>query len=261
MATRSAVSLLPVTPFPMVAEGDDVAEMILAKGNNLGWEDGDVVVVTGKVISKAEGRLVALRTVMPSPRALALAALTEKDPRLVELVLRESIEVVRARPGVLLVRHRLGFVSAMAGIDRSNVNGGEDEVLLFPIDPDASAVRLRDRLQKATGRGLGLVISDSHGRPFRVGNIGVAIGVAGLLALIELEGTPDLFGRPLSRASVMPVADVVACAAGLVSGEAAEGVPVVVVRGAVVPVDDGRAGDLLRSPESDLFAQPDCPYD
>jgi coenzyme F420-0:L-glutamate ligase/coenzyme F420-1:gamma-L-glutamate ligase len=254
MPAPAAISLLPIWPFPLVAPGDDIAAMILGAG--VGWEDGDVVVVTGKIVSKAEGRLVRLDTVTPSARALELATATDKDARLVELVLRESIGVIRARPGILLVRHRLGFISAMAGIDRSNVGRGEDEVLLLPVDPDASASRLRARLQEATGRRLAVVVSDSHGRPFRHGNVGVAIGVAGLAPLIQLEGVADLFGRPLSRASVVPVADAIAGAGGLVSGEAAEGIPVVVVRGLRIADQGGRSADLLRSPEEDLFAGP-----
>ena len=255
MPAPAAISLLPISPFPLVAAGDDIAAMILGAG--VAWEDGDVVVVTGKIVSKAEGRLVRLDTVTPSARALQLATATDKDARLVELVLRESIGVIRARPGILLVRHRLGFISAMAGIDRSNVGRGEEEVLLLPVDPDASASRLRVRLQEATGRRLAVVVSDSHGRPFRHGNVGVAIGVAGLAPLIQLEGVPDLFGRPLSRASVVPVADAIAGAGGLVSGEAAEGIPVVVVRGLRIGDEGGRSADLLRSPEEDLFAGPD----
>jgi coenzyme F420-0:L-glutamate ligase / coenzyme F420-1:gamma-L-glutamate ligase len=255
MSAPAAISLLPISPFPLVAPGDDLAALIVGAG--VEWEDGDVVVVTGKIVSKAEGRLVRLDTVTPGARALELSTATDKDARLVELVLRESIAVIRARPGILLVRHRLGFISAMAGIDRSNVGRAEDEVLLLPVDPDASAGRLRVRLQEATGRRLAVVVSDSHGRPFRHGNVGVAIGVAGLAPLIQLEGVPDLFGRPLSRASVVPVADAIAGAGGLVSGEAAEGIPVVVVRGLRIGEQGGRSADLLRSPEEDLFAGPD----
>jgi len=255
MPATPAISLLAISPFPLVAPGDDIATMILDA--QLPWEDGDVVVVTGKIVSKAEGRLVRLDTVTPSTRAIELAAATDKDARLVELVLRESIDVIRARPGILLVRHRLGFISAMAGIDRSNVGGDEDDVLLLPVDPDGSATRLRAQLQEATGRQLAVVVSDSHGRPFRHGNVGVAIGVAGVPPLIQLEGVPDLFGRALSRASVVPVVDAIAGAAGLVSGEAAEGIPVVVVRGLRVGGEGGRAADLLRSPEEDLFARPE----
>jgi coenzyme F420-0:L-glutamate ligase/coenzyme F420-1:gamma-L-glutamate ligase len=249
--------------FPLVRAGDDLAALILTglARSGLALEADDVVVVTGKVVSKAEGRLVDLAAVEPSPRAERLGAETEKDPRLVELVLRESVDVIRARPGNLLVRHRLGWVSAMAGIDRSNVEGGDDVALLLPADPDASAAAVRAALHAATGVWVGVVVTDSHGRPFRVGNTGVALGVAGLPALRELEGRPDLYGRPLTAASVVPVADLVASTAMLVSGEADEGRPVVLVRGLRLgeePASPGTA--LLRPPDRDLFAVPDRDY-
>jgi coenzyme F420-0:L-glutamate ligase/coenzyme F420-1:gamma-L-glutamate ligase len=181
-----------------------------------------------------------------------LAALTDKDPRMVELVLRESTAVVRAGPNVLVVRHRLGFVSANAGIDQSNVNGGEDTALLLPLDPDESARQLRERLGELTGVAPAVVLSDSHGRPFRMGNVGVAVGAAGLPALRDLRGQPDLFGRPL-KISLQGLADEIASAANLLSGEGAEGLPVVLLRGLRFTPSDGRAADLVRPPEMDLF--------
>jgi coenzyme F420-0:L-glutamate ligase/coenzyme F420-1:gamma-L-glutamate ligase len=256
-----SVSLLPVAGLPLVREGDDLAALLVDAGP--GFLDGDVVVVTGKVVSKAEGCLVDLATITPSDRALRLAALTEKDPRLVELVLRESVAVVRARPGNLLVRHRLGWVSAVAGIDRSNVEGDDDHALVLPSDPDASARALRERLRSLTGVSVGVVISDSHGRPFRLGNTGVAIGSAGVEVVRYLEGRPDLFGRPLSGASIVPVADLLCSAALLVSGEADEGIAAVVVRG--LASDEASAGDtaleLVRPADRDMFAIPDADYD
>lgn len=242
------LTLIGIEGVPPVQPGDEVAELI-AKG--LAAEpllDGDVVVVASKIVSKAEGRFVRLADVAPSPRAVELAAVTDKDPRLVELALRESVEVVRAVPGVLLTKHRLGFTSANAGIDRSNVGGADDVVLVLPVDPDASAERIR----AALGGKVAVVISDTHGRPFRRGNVGVAIGVAGLPALVDARGTPDLFGRVL-EATVIPLADAVAAAAALVTGEAAEGVPAVIVRGLRWDGEPGRASDLVRTPEEDLF--------
>lgn len=223
--------------------------------------DGDVVVVTGKIVSKAEGRLVDLAAIEPSARAERLATITEKDPRLVELILSESVDVIRARPGNLLVRHRLGYVSAAAGIDRSNVGGNDEIALLLPADPDGSAETLRRQLSADTGSDVAVVITDSHGRPFRVGNTGVALGAAGLAVVQELEGHPDLFGRPLTAASVVPVADLIACAAMLVTGEADEGRPVVIVRGLSISGSPPRpASALIRDPTRDLFAIADRDY-
>jgi coenzyme F420-0:L-glutamate ligase/coenzyme F420-1:gamma-L-glutamate ligase len=185
-------------------------------------------------------------------RLQRLAAITGKDPRMVELVVRESTAVVRAAPNVLVVRHRLGFVSANAGIDQSNVDGGEGTALLLPRDPDESARNLRARLSVRTGVAPAIVLSDSHGRPFRMGNVGVAVGAAGLPALRDLRGQPDLFGRPL-KISLQGLADEIASAANLVSGEGAEGLPVVLLRGLRLPPADGRAADLVRPPEQDLF--------
>jgi coenzyme F420-0:L-glutamate ligase/coenzyme F420-1:gamma-L-glutamate ligase len=246
----------------MVEAGDDLAALIVLAldRSDLVLRADDVVVVTGKIVSKAEGRTIALDTVTPSARATQLAQITDKDPRLVELVLGESAEVVRARLGVLLVRHRLGYVSAMAGIDRSNVADSDEIALLLPADPDRSAAELRAALGSATGASSAVVITDSHGRAFRKGNTGVAIGSSGLEAMRVLEGEPDLFGRPLTAASVVPVADLVASAAMLVSGEGSEGVPAVVVRGLRYRDSSRGAAELIRTPAEDLFAQPDSQY-
>jgi coenzyme F420-0:L-glutamate ligase / coenzyme F420-1:gamma-L-glutamate ligase len=261
------LSVVPLTGLPLVERGDDLAELILVALARAEIElvTSDVVVVTGKIVSKAEGRAVALVTVEPSRRAVKLALATDKDPRLVELVLQESAEVIRARPGVLLVRHRLGYVSAMAGIDRSNVADDDEIALLLPEDPDRSAAGLRAVPAAATGVAPAVVITDSHGRAFRKGNTGVAIGASGIEAMRVLEGEPDLFGRPLTAASVVPVADLVASTAMLVSGEGNEGVPVVVVRGlgfrdAASSGPGVGAAPLIRPPGEDFFAQPDAEY-
>jgi coenzyme F420-0:L-glutamate ligase / coenzyme F420-1:gamma-L-glutamate ligase len=253
MPAAPAITLLGVGGLPLVRAGDDLVALIVdalaAQGTPLA--DGDVVVITSKIVSKAEGRFVDMGTVTPSARARTLAAATDKDPRLVELVLRESTAVSRARPGILIVRHRLGFTSSVAGIDHSNVDADDDLVLLLPADPDASAVRLRAGLEGATGRRLGVVLTDTHGRPFRRGNIGVAIGVAGLPSLVDLRGNVDLFGHVL-KATEVPLADMVAAAAGLIAGETVERLPVVVLRGLRL-VGDGRGADLVRQPELDLY--------
>lgn len=247
MAAPGAVSLIPVPGLPRVQPGDDLAALIAAR---VELEPGDVVVVASKVVSKSEGCIVDLAGLEPSSRANELASVTGKDPRLVELILRESTEVVRAVPGVLLVRHRLGFTSANGAIDASNVGLGDDTVLVLPDDPDASASRLREAL----GGDVGVVIADTHGRAFRRGNVGVAIGIAGVVGLDDQRGSVDLFGRVL-EATVVPTADLLAAAAGLVSGEAAEGIPVVIVRGSgALSTSGAKAGELLRLPDEDLFA-------
>jgi coenzyme F420-0:L-glutamate ligase/coenzyme F420-1:gamma-L-glutamate ligase len=211
-----------------------------------------VLVLAQKIVSKAEGRLVHLPEVAPSPRALELAVTTGKDPRLVELILGEATEVLRARPGLLVVEHRLGFVCANAGVDQSNVAGSDDWALLLPVDPDASARRLRDAIRAASGAELAVIVSDSHGRAWRFGVVGVAIGVAGLHPLSDLRGQPDLTGRPLQITEV-GTADELAAAAGLLMGQADAGTPAVLVRGAAFVAGEGRLRELLRPKQQDLF--------
>jgi coenzyme F420-0:L-glutamate ligase / coenzyme F420-1:gamma-L-glutamate ligase len=239
---------------PLIAEGDDLAAIILAalKRAGLALQNDDALVISSKIVSKAEGRRVDLRTVEPGDEAQRLAEITRKDPRIVELVLRESAQVSRAVPGVLVTQHRLGFVSANAGIDQSNVGESRDDVLLLPLEPDTSAARIRQALATATGVQVGIVLSDSHGRPFRMGNVGVAIGVAGMPALVDLRGQFDLFGREL-RVSTQGYADLVASAAHLLCGEGDEGRPVVHIRGLKFTTDDGQASDLNRPHEQDLY--------
>ena len=219
----------------------------------LALQAGDVLAVAQKIVSKAEGRLVDLRDVESGEVATQLAEQVGKDPRLMELILRESEEVSRLRPGVIIVRHRLGFTSANAGIDRSNVGPeGEERVLLLPLDPDASARRIRETIATARGMEVGIVITDSHGRPFRLGTVGVAIGVAGLPALWDRRGETDLYGYHLQHTDV-GVADEIAAAAGLLMGQAAEGLPAVLLRGLHLPTADGWATDLVRPKELDLY--------
>ncbi len=249
------VTIESIAGLPLISAGDDLAALIAhgATAAEITFEAGDVLVITSKIVSKAEGRRVDLRTVTPSARAIELAAQTDKDPREVELVLRESAEVSRMRRGAILVRHKLGFTSANAGIDRSNVGAdGEDWVLLLPADPDDSAQRIRESLRALTGVGVGVILSDTHGRPHRRGNVGVAIGVAGITAWLDLRGTPDLFGRTLQHTDI-GLADEIAAAADLLSGQAAEGLPVTLVRGLNPPESDGRAADLYRPPDTDLY--------
>lgn len=246
----------------MVKPGDNLAEQIVgALGlNEVVLQDGDVVVVTSKIVSKAEGQVYDVTKLTVSERAEALSALTGKESHFVEMVLRESTEVSRARQDVLLVRHRLGFVSANAGLDHSNLGHHNDDlVLLLPKDPDRSARDIRDHLEIDSGVRVAVVLSDTHGRPFRKGNIGVAIGVSGLTPLVIQRGEADLFGRVL-LATDIPLADQLASAAGMVTGEAAEGWPVVVIRGARHVTGDGSAKDLIWPAHMDLYAAPDKQY-
>jgi coenzyme F420-0:L-glutamate ligase/coenzyme F420-1:gamma-L-glutamate ligase len=247
--------LIPITGIPLVKPGDDLAALIVeaALQTGLSLQEGDILVVTQKVVSKAENRFVRLLDVRPSPRALELAAITDKDPRLVEVILWDTAEVVRARRNLLIVAHHLGFISANAGVDHSNVGTESDMVLRLPADPDASARRLRERLRELTGTVLAVIINDSHGRPWREGTLGTAIGVAGLIPVQDLRGYPDLFGYQLQYTTV-GFADQVAAAASLVMGQAAEGLPVVLVRGlAYQRGEDVSAVQILRPPETDVF--------
>jgi coenzyme F420-0:L-glutamate ligase/coenzyme F420-1:gamma-L-glutamate ligase len=239
---------------PLIQAGDDLPKLILESVARLELtlQDDDVLVVTSKIVSKSEGRLVDLNTIQPTPSATQVAQETRKDPRIVELVLQESAAISRHAPGILVTQHRLGFVSANAGIDQSNVDAAGDHVLLLPVDPDRSAQVLQERLLEMSDARVGIVISDSHGRPFRVGNIGVAIGVYGLPAVLDLRGKPDLFGREL-KISIQGYADLVASAANLLTGEADEGRPVVLIRGLQLPAIHGRAKDLHRLPDQDLY--------
>lgn len=247
------MTLTALPGLPLVQPGDDLAGLILAglQRAELDLQDGDVLAVAQKVVSKSEGRLVELGQVQVSERAANLAAQVDKDPRLVELILSESRSVLRTRPGLIIVEHRLGFVCANAGIDHSNVEGDE-QVLLLPQDPDRSAAELRQRLQTVSGTSLGLLINDSHGRAWRMGTAGVAIGASGFPALVDLRGTPDLFGDPLLVTEV-GLADELACAASVLMGQAAEGRPVVHVRGLPYPLREGSVAELLRPEEQDLF--------
>ncbi len=220
-----------------------------------GLESGDVLVIAQKAVSKSEGRTLDLNTLIPSPRALELAAITHKDPQLVEAILRESTTVVRAKPGVLIVRHRLGYVMAQAGIDRSNLPATRDgtaPVLLLPADPDASAAALRAALATLAGVEVGIIISDSFGRPWRVGTTNVAIGSAGVAAVWDRRGETDRAGRPL-EATVIANADALAAAAGVVMGETTEGIPAVLIRGYTCPAPHRTARELIRPLEEDMF--------
>jgi coenzyme F420-0:L-glutamate ligase / coenzyme F420-1:gamma-L-glutamate ligase len=249
----SAVTLTSLPGIDEIQPGDDLSAVLSTAIVRGGIEllPHDVLVVAQKAVSKAENRYVDLNAVRASPRAQELATVTRKDARLVELVLAESTEVLRAKPEVLIVRHRLGYVMANAGIDRSNV-GGADRVLLLPREPDASAAALRAGLATRFGVEIGLIISDSFGRPWRKGVTNVALGAAGLPALIDRRGELDRNGRKLEITEVA-FADLIASAAGLVMGEGAEGRPAVLVRGMFWSASANPAGALIRPLQEDLF--------
>jgi len=248
------LTLTALPGIPMIESGDNLVKILLQslEKAQIRLQNGDILVVAQKIISKAEGRRVNLSGVIPSPEAQHLAAETEKDPRLLELILQESREVVRKRPGLVITEHNLGFISANAGIDHSNVAGTDDWVLLLPKEPDASADRLRAGLEEATGANIGVLIIDSHGRAWRVGTVGITIGLSGLPGVVDLRGQKDLCGYELV-ATIVGAADELAAGASLLMGQVAEATPVVHVRGFPYPLRDARLPELIRSRETDLF--------
>ena len=254
----TSISIVPVRGVPMVQAGDDLAALLLdaIAASDLALEEGDILAVAQKIVSKAEGRLIRLADVTASAAATELAEKVEKDPRLVQLILDESTEVVRHKPGVLIVRHRLGLVGAHAGIDQSNIEHGEGEegaALLLPEDPDASASRLREAIRAATGIDIGILVTDSANRPWRLGTIGITIGAAGINVLDDRRGGNDIFGREL-KVTLINRADSIATAATLAMGETDERTPAAIVRGFPIECDSGQvAADINRPLEEDLF--------
>jgi len=252
----NVLQLIALDSVPLVRPGDDLAALLIAALERGAQppRGGEVLVVAQKIVSKAEGRYVDLASVTPSPRAERLAREVDKDARLVELILQESRRVVRHRPGVIIVEHRLGYVMANAGIDRSNIDpaAGAEPVLLLPRDPDASAAALQARLAARFGCTLGVVVSDSFGRAWRRGTVGIALGAAGLPALVDLRGRADLYGR-LLQVSETGFADELAAAASLLMGQADEGMPAVLVRGLAWSAPAVGAARLVRPEAEDLF--------
>jgi coenzyme F420-0:L-glutamate ligase / coenzyme F420-1:gamma-L-glutamate ligase len=250
------LALLPVDGLPEIRPGDDLPALLatrLGAGASLALEDGDILVVTQKIVSKAENRFVTLAGITPSQRARDVAQDVNKAPALVELVLRESTDIIRAAPHVLITRHRLGHVMANAGVDASNLGGSSaDMVLLLPEDPDASADAIRAHLIETLGVQIAVIISDSFGRPWRMGTTNVAIGVAGMAALVDERGKPDRDGRAL-QVTQIAVGDAIAAAAGLVMGEGDEGLPVAIVRGWRHHGASQTSAALLRPQSEDLF--------
>lgn len=250
-----SVTYFAVPGLPLIKPGDDLAALIASAlaAADFKLASGDIVVIAQKVVSKAENRYVALKDLKPSAEAQDLAGKTGKDPRYIEAVLSESAEVVRYRPNVLIVAHKLGYVMANAGIDQSNIeHTGDERVLLLPKDPDGSAAALKARLDAAFNADVAVIINDSFGRAWRNGVVGVALGAAGLPSLVDMIGAPDMFGRPL-QVTEIAVADEIAAGASLLMGQAAEGLPVVVVRGLSFAAAPRPASALIRPRERDMF--------
>ncbi len=247
--------IIPLSNFPLIQPGDDLARLILAAcgQQDIALTSRDIVVVAQKVVSKAENCFVDLSQVQPSARARELADITRKPAALVEVILWDTTEVVRARPELLIVQHRLGFICANAGVDHSNVSEQPARVLRLPHNPDASARAIRQEITRQTGATPPVLVIDSHGRAWRFGTVGVTIGLSGIAPVQDLRGTPDLFGTPLQYTDV-GFADQVAAAASLVMGQAAEACPVVIVRGVnFAPGEQATAADALRPKEMDVF--------
>lgn len=252
------LELTALIDFPMIEPGDDLDVLILKslEDNGLILEDGDVLVLAQKIVSKAEDRLVNLTSVTPSAQAIELAGFLDKRPELVELILQESNSTLRTRPGTIIVEHKGGFVCANAGIDHSNVKGPwgdeSDWVLLLPEDSDASAARIRSEIEKSTGKRLAVLIIDSHGRAWRNGVLGTCIGLSGMPGLIDMRGAEDMNSYKL-RVTTIAAADELAAAASLLMGQAGEGTPVVLARGFPYALREGTAAELIREKDKDLF--------
>jgi coenzyme F420-0:L-glutamate ligase/coenzyme F420-1:gamma-L-glutamate ligase len=250
----SQLSLFSIPGIPLIQPGDDLAVILLdaLAAADLTLAAGDVIVMAQKLISKAENRVVSLRTVEASQEAIELAAACEKEPAIAQLILDESSRILRQRPGVIIAEHKLGYVLANAGIDRSNVDADDDLVLLLPLDSDKSAAQLRTAMTAATGLALGVIIADSVGRAWRMGTTGMTLGCAGVEALANLRGQHDMFGREL-QVSEHAIADAIAAAAELLMGEADEATPVVIVRGLNQGSSNQDSQPLLRPAHEDMF--------
>ncbi len=252
------LSLTPIPGIPIIKPGDDIADILIqaCSDSRLHPQDGDIWVLAQKIVSKAENRLANLKQVTPSARAFEIANRTHKDPRFVELVLRESNEVLRQKPGVLIVEHKCGFICANAGIDHSNVSmdqgDPEDWYLLLPENPDQSASQIRAKLEAVYKKRFGVLIIDSHGRAWRNGTVGATIGLSGLPGVVDLRGKPDLFGYKLQITQV-GAADELAAAASLVMGQADERTPAVLANGFPYALREGSLSELIRDQKDDLF--------
>ncbi|MBC7878576.1 MAG: coenzyme F420-0:L-glutamate ligase [Anaerolineales bacterium] len=253
-----SLTLTSLQNIPLIRQGDNLADILVKSliETNIALQNDDIIVIAQKIVSKSEGRMVNIATVTPSEQAIELAQKTEKDARVVELIIQESNEILRVRVGTIIVEHKLGFVCANAGIDHSNVadrgNKVDEYVLLLPEDPDQSARNILEQIKQKTGINIGVMIIDSHGRAWRNGTVGICIGISGLPAIIDERGWKDLFGYTL-KITVVGVADELAAAASLVMGQAAEGTPAVHVRGFPYPLGEGSLKEIIRPKDQDMF--------
>lgn len=248
------IELIPVEGMPLVKRDDDIAWLIVEALGNSGVKllSKDILVIAQKIVSKAEGRIVDLRELEVSAEAVLLAEKTGKEPALVEAILRESNEILRHSDGLIIAEQKLGIVCANAGIDQSNVAGGGGLVALLPANPDESAGRIRMRIKALTDKEVAVIINDTHGRPFRLGAVGIAIGVAGMRPISDLRGRKDLCSYTM-RTTTAALADELASAASILMGQCDEAIPAVVVRGLDYEPAPGSARQLIRNPEKDLF--------
>ncbi|MEM2927387.1 MAG: coenzyme F420-0:L-glutamate ligase [Nitrososphaerota archaeon] len=226
------IKLIGLTNMPLIKKGDDIAKIIMnsIEKEKVIIEEGDIIVISQKIISKAEGRIINLKKIKPSKKAIKIAEITNKDPRLVEIILKESKKIIKACPGHLIVKTKQGIVCANAGVDRSNVAGKEDIVTLLPKNPDYSANKIRKKIEKIYGKKIGVVISDTYGRPLRNGHINMAIGLSGIKPFKDYRSKKDIFGYELKIKNIA-IADEIASAAELVMGQAKERIPVVIIKG------------------------------
>ncbi|MCX6054598.1 MAG: coenzyme F420-0:L-glutamate ligase [Chloroflexi bacterium] len=258
MSSNNILTFSAILNFPLIKGGDDLAKIIIESliSQSISLEDGDVIVIAQKIVSKAEGRIVNIQKIKPSREAYNLAKITKKDPKFVQIVLNESNKVIRTGINTLIVEHKRGFICANAGIDHSNVieekGGSHNYYLLLPEDPDASASRIRKELESYYKVKMGVVIIDSHGRAWRNGTVGIAIGISGIPGLVDLRGKEDLFGFKLQITTV-GAADELAAGASLIMGQASEGTPCVHVRGFPYELRDSKLEELIRPEAMDLF--------
>lgn len=254
MCEPQKIEIIPVLHVPLIKDGDDVPQILLdcLKKSGITLKDSDVIVIAQTIISKAEGNIVDLREIEPSQKALEFAEKTGKDPRVCELIVREAVEIVRLGNGPIIAETKQGIVCASCGIDHSNVSGDKDHVILLPDDPDASADAIRKFILEKTGKDVAVIINDTQGRPLRAGAVGTAVGLSGLVPIWVRAGESDLYGYVL-EASPIAIADELASAASILQGQSDEGIPAVVIRGAVYVRGEGTAKGLLRDRERDLF--------
>ena len=244
------ITIFPLRNFPLINPGDSLAEIIVEELRKIDLQNRDIIVIAHTIVSKSENKVYDLNLITPSPFALQIGRMQGKDPRKIEVILRESSEIIRMNEKVLITATHHGFICANSGIDKSNTPG--DTVISLPDDPDFSARQIRDEIQEKLQKNVAVIISDTFGRPLRVGTVNFAIGLAGINSLEDIRGKKDLFGYEL-RSTIIARVDEVAAAAGMIMGQADEGTPVIIVRGVVYSINDNSARELIREPENDVF--------